>query len=247
VRIQIPDTFGKALGKWFWPVWLLATLAGFGIVAAQMVTGLGYTGQLGASVMPDKGLTVREDIRVGQTFVAERPSMDRVDVLLYGFRQRNTQPVMFELRLQGTEESLVNITFEASEVWGWRWKRFEFAPIADSEGKAYEFFLYSPTSRADDSISPSGVVGDVYGGGTVFYLGAPQGGDMAFRVYYDGVTTQEKLSVLGDRITEGRPWMLGDITFYILLAILYLLLVLRLFWYIAERGLRTNDKGGESS
>ena len=218
----------KRLGiarRWFWPAWLAVTLAGLIIVVIQMVDLVGYSGQLVASVMPIEKLAVAGDNLVGQTFVASRPGLERVDVLLYGFRRRNTQPVTFHLRRQGEETDLVSQTFSAAEVWGWRWKRFDFDPMPDSAGQAYVIFFYSPTSTPADSISPSGAPGDVYSQGTAFFLGVPAAGDITFKTYYAGVTLRDKLTALAGRLIEHKPGVWGNIYTYLLLGTVYLFLV----------------------
>ena len=218
----------KQIRRWFWPVWLLATLAGLGVIAFEMTDLLGYSGQLVGSVMPVEELAVAGQNRVGQTFVAAQDGLCRVDLLLYGFHRRNTQQVTFRLRSLGEERDLVRQFFVASEVWGWHWKTFDFPPIPDSGGKGYELSLDSSSSTPEDSISPSGIRGDVYARGTSFFLGVPADGDLAFKTFYSGVGLPEKLTTLATRITEHKPGPWAAIGFYVLLAGLYLGLVVAL-------------------
>ena len=218
----------KAARRWFWPMWLLATIVGLIVVVTQAVDLMGYSGQLVASIVPIKSLAVAGDNQVGQTFVAPAAGLERVDVLFFGFRRQNTQPITFHLRRQGEETDLVLKMFSASEVWGWRWKRFEFNPIPDSAAQAYVFFFDSPASTPADSIGLAGVRGDVYGQGTSFFLGVPADGDVAFKTFYAGVSLQSKLAMLADRLIAHKPGIWGDIRLYILLGAANLFLVVYL-------------------
>lgn len=226
----------KRIRRWFWPIWVLATLFGLSLVVFEMFDLLGYSGQLVGSVMPVEELAVAGPNRVGQTFVAARHGLCRVDLLLYGFRRHNTQQVIFHLRRQGEEKDLVRLFFSAAEVRGWRWKTFDFPPIPDSGGKGYELSVDSSSSTPEDSLSPSGIRGDVYPWGASFFLGVPADGDLAFKTFYAGVSLPDKVTALENRITAHKPGPWAATSLYLVLAGWNLTLAIGLGAHILFRG-----------
>jgi len=113
-------------------------------------------------------------------------------------------------------------------VWNQQWRKFEFPPIVDSAGKTYFFYLASPNSVTGNAISVGGATGDFYNDGVTYLAIGPAQGDLAFRTYYN-LSIREKLSLLGQRITENKPSIWGDLNFYLLLLALYGLIILRVF------------------
>ncbi|MCS7260476.1 MAG: hypothetical protein NZ765_06805, partial [Anaerolineae bacterium] len=99
----------------------------------------------------------------------------------------------------------------------------------DSEGQGYYFFFESPTAMPEDAITLGGVEGDLYPHGTAIINGHPARADAAFKTYYAGVTLHDKLSALAHKLTVGKPSLWGDVRFYVLLGVIYVLLVGRLF------------------
>ena len=220
----------KRLRKAFWIVWLLLTLLCLALIGLRTVSLLGHEGQLVNLIHPGPATALAGGLQLGQTFVAPRADLNRVDVLLYGYYRRNTQLVIFHLRKVGAEKDEVAITFNAGEVWGWLWKRFEFPPLTDSAGESYYFFLESPASTPQDSITVGGVEGDLYPNGGGFINGQPAFADAAFGTYYANVSLGEILSALTAAVTRAKPSFWGDIRFYALIGALYLLLVVGLMW-----------------
>lgn len=208
--------------------WLDLPLLMVLVVAVTGLSRLGYEGQFVNLLRPTDAAILVQGVELGQAFVAARDGLNRIDVLVYGHRRRNTQPVTFHLRREGAADDVVTQTFNAGEVWGWRWMSFRFDPLADSEGQAYIFFFDSPTSTPDDGITLGGVEGDLYPNGTGLINGQPVRADAAFMTYYAGVSWSEKVAALAGKLTGAKPSIWGDIRLYGLLGVIYLLLLLRL-------------------
>ncbi len=229
-------TVSKATG---W-VWLLLLLAGLGTVVVQALSALGGAGQLVNTFSPAPGTSLFGERRFGQTFVAVRSGLERVDLLLYG-SERKPGPIVFHLTPAGKDQDLVTITFNAEErwgwPWGWQWKEFTFAPLPDSAGQLYYFYLESPTSTPDNAISVGGIEGDAYLNGKAFINGNPVRADGAFRTFYADISVADKLSALAAGITENRPSVWGDIRSYALLAVIYLALMGGLGWHLFKLSL----------
>ncbi|MGC8879095.1 MAG: hypothetical protein ACP5R2_07720 [Anaerolineae bacterium] len=219
----------KTSKRWFWIFLPTFALAGLVLIVFQTLELMGFEGQPVNLIRLSPAINLANGTQIGQTFLAPRPGLYRIDVLLYGYFRRNTQPVTFHLRKINSQEDLMHISFSASEVWGWHWKSFVFDPLSDSEGQTYHFFFESPTSTPEDAITLGGVEGDLYPHGTGTVNGQPIRADAAFKTYYVGVTWSDKLTALAHKITAGKPSLWGDIRFYVLLGIIYMLLVARLF------------------
>ena len=217
----------------FWLALPLLTTAAFVVVVISSLDLVGYEGQFVNLLRPASAATLVGAVQMGQTFVAPRPGLSRIDVLLYGFHRRNTQAVAFHLREAGAQHDKVTSTFNAGEVWDWRWMSFDFGPLADSEGKAYYFYLDSATSTPEDGLTIGGVEGDLYPYGTAIVNGQPVFAEAAFKTFYANVSVGDKLSALAAKITASKPSIWGDVRLYVLLGLLYLLLMVRLLWRIA--------------
>jgi hypothetical protein len=219
----------STIRKVFWLVWSLLMVTGLLLILARTLALLGYEGQILNKISPNPTIALVSGMQLGQTFVAPRPELERIDVLMYGHRRHNTQPVTFHLRKQEADQDEVTLTLNASQVKGWRWQSFRFPPLSDSAGQAYYFFFDSATSTPDDALTLGGVEGDIYPDGTAVINGHPALADMAFRTYYSNVSLAEKLSTLATRITENKPSIWGDVRFYIFLSVAYVLISLLIF------------------
>jgi len=215
--------------KAFWLVWSLLMIAGLLLILTRALMVLGYEGQILNKIRPTPTIALVGGMQLGQTFVAPRDGLERIDVLMYGYRRHNTQPVTFHLRKHGADQDEVSFAFNASQVRGWCWQSFGFPTLAHSEGQTYYFYFDSPTSTPDDALTLGGVEGDVYPNGTAFINGHPTHADVAFKTYYANVSLAEKLSALAAKITENKPSIWGDVRFYVLVSVSYTLLLLLLF------------------
>jgi len=209
----------------FWLIWSLLMVAGLVLILARTLALLGYEGQILNKVSPTPTIALVGGMQLGQTFVAPRAGLERIDVLMYGYRRHNSQPVTFHLRKQAADQDEVTLTFSAGQVKGWRWQSFHFPPLADSAGQAYYFFFESSASTPDDALTLGGTEGDVYPNGTAAINGHPAAADAAFRTYYSNVSLAEKLSTLAVRITDNKPFIWGDVRFYAVLSVAYVLIL----------------------
>jgi hypothetical protein len=192
---------------------------------------LGYEGQLvnQYNYSSPEILEIKGDVTVGQTFVAPVDGLQRIDVALRTYDRKNTQDVTFYLKPSlDSPDILYQETFNASEIWDNEWRTFEFPPISDSAGKTFFFYFASPDSVRGDAITVGGGPGDFYNDGSAYLGPVPAQGDLAFRTYY-GLSSNEKLSMLAQRLVEDKPSIWGDIRFYLLLVGLYVLILLRIF------------------
>lgn len=218
----------KTSKRLFWILLPTFALAGLMLTVFQTLELMGFEGQPVNLIRLSPAVNLAGGTQLGQSFLAPRSGLYRIDVLLYGYLRRNTQPVTFHLRKINSQDDLVLIPFSSSEVWGWHWKSFVFDPLPDSEGQTYHFFFESAASTPEDTITLGGVEGDLYPHGMGTLNGQPIRADAAFKTYYVGVTWGDKLTTLAHKITAGKPSLWGDVRFYALLGGIYLLLIARL-------------------
>jgi hypothetical protein len=211
----------------------LVPLIGLALIIAQSLRLIGFEGQIFNHGTPTEIQEIKGDRIIGQTFVAPLPGLDRIDVLLFDRGHHNTQPVTFHLR-QGVDgsEDLLSISFNASEVRGESWHTFTFSAMPDSGGKAYYFYFSSPDSSTGNAIAVGGVEGNLYSRGTAYLYSTPTNADLAFRTYYSDITLSQKVEKLAERLTEHKPFVLGNIYFYVFLALVYVIFVTALSWQI---------------
>jgi hypothetical protein len=185
---------------------------------------------------------ITDDLVIGQTFEAPVDGLRRIDVVLRTYNRRNTHPVTFYLKPSiDSEDVIYQETFNASEVRNNQWRTFEFSPVLDSAGKSYYFYFESPDSVEGNAITVGGAQGgDFYNDGATYLTADYLGGDptivladVAFRTYY-GLSLKEKVSILGQRLVENKPFIWGDIRFYMFLAVLYVLILLGAFIELAK-------------
>lgn len=192
---------------------------------------LGYEGQLVNFYHHpiSDALEIKGDLAIGQTFLAPVDGLQRIDVVLRTYGRRNTHDVTFYLKQSlDSPDVIYQEPFNASEVRNNSWRTFEFPPIRDSEGRTYFFYFASPDSVQGDAITVGGGQGDYYNGGTAYLGPVPADADLAFRTYY-GLSPNEKLSILGQRLIENKPSVWGNIRFYMLLAGSYILILIIVF------------------
>ncbi len=209
---------------------LMLIIGGLTLILVTWLDNLGHAGQIvNYENLDMAGLEIKGDFILGQTFLAPRNGLHRIDVILRTYERRNMHDVTFYLKQSpDSPEILYQETFNAVTVGNNRWRRFEFPPIPDSAGKTYFFYLASPDSVAGDAISVGGATGDFYDDGITHLAVGPAQGDLAFRTYYN-LSPGEKLAMLGQRLVEDKSSIWGSINFYILLLALYILILLRIF------------------
>lgn len=169
----------------------------------------------------------------GQTFVASHPDLFRIEVVMSTYGRRNTHNVIFHLKEDvASQTDLVSITLNANDVRDEAWQSFSFPPMPDSAGKSFYFYLESPESEPGNAVTVMGREGNPYPGGQAFVSGQPVPGDMAFRVNY-AISWQQKIELVLEGLTANKPSIWGSRCFYILLAVLYVILLGALLWQIS--------------
>lgn len=187
---------------------------------------------------------------IGQSFVASRNRLNRLDLFLQTYSRQNTQYVSLKLRevpsdlsnlLEGVE--VFNTNFSAATIRDKSWHTFTFPKLSTSAGKTYLITLQSPDSIDGDAITIGGIQQDVYPPGLAFVYApdlsfsnlTPVSGDMMFRACYE-MTMLEKLQLLSEQITRSRPALWGNASFYGFNLLIYGLLLVTLFWRLAKLG-----------
>lgn len=126
---------------------------------------------------------IQGNIRIGQTFIAPRDNLARLDLMLGTHDRENNQDVFFELWNVTSREIIVKKTFNASTVMNNRYNSVEFLQIKNSERQKFRFNLSSPKSTLKDSISMWMNKKNIYQHGDYFLNNNISQGDLVFRVY----------------------------------------------------------------
>ncbi len=190
-------------------------------------------------------------LKVGQSFVASRPALCRVALLLARKGQTNRSTIVFHLR-EGAKATadLTTVTITASHLEDvttmvrrpYVYQSFSFSPIPDSAGKTFYFWVESPQSPADDPLLVRYQAGDVYPEGVMSIDGSAIDGDLAFRAYYTKGLFGN-VALLLERLVEHKPFPWSSKAFYVAIFIVYLVLFAGLVWHF--RPLRgTPEPGG---
>jgi hypothetical protein len=171
-------------------------------------------------------------VKVGQSFVASRPGLCRVALLLARQGRTNRSPVVFHLR-EGAEATvdLATVTIDALHLEDvttmvrrpYVYQSFSFPPVPDSAGKTFYFWVESPQSTADDPLLARHQAGDVYPEGRMSTDGSALGGDLAFKAYYTKGFLGNAALLL-ERLVEHRPFPWGNKAFYVAIFVVYLVL-----------------------
>jgi hypothetical protein len=186
-------------------------------------------------------------LKLGQSFVASRPGLCRVALLLARRGRANCSPVVFHLR-EGAEATLdlATVTINASRLEDvttmvrrpYVYQPFSFPPIPDSAGKTFYFWVESPQSLADDPLLVRYQAEDVYPEGAMSMDIAAINGDLAFKAYYKKGSLGNAALLL-ERLVEHRPLPWGNKAFYVAIFFVYLMLFAGLLQWI-----RSNKPGG---
>lgn len=177
---------------------------------------------------------------IGQSFVAPRDGLNRIDIFFQTYGRENTHDVTLRLLdippdtgnpLEGKE--VFNTTFNAATVSDQSWRTFTFLPLPDSAGKTFLITLQSPKSEDGNAITMGGIERNSYLPGTAYMGPVPLQADIAFRSCYQ-MSTIEKLQVLAGQMTGQRPGLWGNINFYWLSLLIYALLLLGFFWRLIK-------------
>lgn len=148
--------------------------------------------------------------RVGQTFIAKRNSLARIDIMLGTHDRNNDKDIIFILREKSPERKVKRrIIFNASTIINNLYYPLEFKPIQRSKGKEYYFILQSPESTFENSICAWTNTNNIYREGAFVYNNSPVRGDLIFRIYSKRpIFTELKRIVRHNNGIFGSLWLL---------------------------------------
>ena len=91
---------------------------------------------------------------IGQSFVAQRDDLHRIDVLVSTYSRRNTRDAVFHLKESvSASDDLATVHLNASLLADNSYARFVFEPQLGSRGKSFYFYVESPESVCGDAIA----------------------------------------------------------------------------------------------
>lgn len=182
----------------------------------------------------DQEFEVHSAHSVGQSFVSEAPNLYRLDVLL-ARQGANSHPVLLHLQEeQPVAADLVTAEVNASVLEDVSrairrprtYASFTFAPIPDSSGKRFFFYVASPSSRADQPLLVRLQSRDVYPDGAAYLDGAKASADLAFKAFYRSGAFGAATLLLS-RLSDEKPFPLSQSAFYVVAFLVYLFLFVR--------------------
>ena len=220
---------------------ILFTLVGLIVIIRSSINQLACEGQpINNNVDPTPAQQIFGERMIGQSFVAPRDRLNRVDIFFQTYHRANTQPVILRLLdvppdtdnpFHGSE--IFHATFSAAHVADQSWHTFNFPTQPDSAGKTYLITLQSPESEDGNAITVGGIERNSYLPGSAYSGFIPLTADITFRSCYQ-MTTIEKLQVLSAQITQNRPGVWGSPSFYWLNLVVYCLLLIGFFWLLIK-------------
>ena len=171
---------------------------------------------------------------LGQTFVASRDGINRVDVTLSVEHPIDRGTIDFqvmEVPWRQTREVIRPVAaLPAGKVGDFRpgtimarWYSFEFQPIPDSAGKQLYFSLESKDLPEANSVSLLMFFHNEYPSGEAYINGEPVNAHVVFRTYAEG-RLMDLIGTLAGNLTKDRPGLLGSSLTYAWLGLVYLLL-----------------------
>ncbi len=164
---------------------------------------------------------ITKSMQIGQTFVAERSNLSRIDILFATYKRENTEDILFHLRKKfGSNNDIVLYRFNPKFLEDNRYFSITFPEIPDSEGKVYYFYIESPTSYSGNAVTIWYLPNSSYTQGNLYINGMPSKGSLVFRPYYESNMT-EYLNTLLRRLEVNKPWFYNKYTF-ITLFIIYI-------------------------
>ncbi|MDY7079021.1 MAG: glycosyltransferase [Chloroflexota bacterium] len=141
---------------------------------------------------------------IGQSFVARRDNLHRVDVLVATYRRPNTRDVILHLRESPTASSdLATVQINASLIIDNSYARFTFEPQPGSRGKSYYFSVESPESATGDAIALWAYRQVDLPDARLYWNGRPRNGQLVFGLFY----LDDRVGEVGERpFSHGLGW-----------------------------------------
>lgn len=134
--------------------------------------------------------------RIGQSFVARRDNLHRIDLLVGTHGRRNTRDVTLHLKESpGAAGDLATASLNASLLVDMEYARFEFEPQPDSRDKSYYLWVESPESVSGDAITLWAYGRVDLPHANLYRNGRPVNGQLVMGLYY----LDQQLGEVGER------------------------------------------------
>ena len=215
---------------------------GLGIIGASLLDQIACEGQLfNNNEAPTVAQKLFGERVIGQSFVAPRDGLNRIDVMFLTYDRRPTPPVSLRLlELAGEPENplatgveVFHTTTATNAVQNHVWHQFDLPPIDTSGQKRYLIALTAPEASDAQAVTVGGIERNVYLPGTAFFGPTPVPADIAFRTCYE-MSAGERLSVLAEQVTRQRPGVFGHVGFYGTTLMIYGGLLGVFFWQLVK-------------
>ena len=126
----------------------------------------------------------------GQTFVCRDNNLYRIDLGTATYGRVNTNPVVFHLRSSPQAlTDILSVTLSGPDVQNERPTSILFAPLPDSRGETFYFYIESPGATPGNAVTVYASEHDRYPEGTAYRDGEPETGDLAFTAYARSIFT----------------------------------------------------------
>ena len=145
----------------------------------------------------------------GQSFTARRDGLAAVEVMVATYAaQLPGGDLSLHLRLSGSQKDIASVTIPANSIRDNSYVELQFAPIHDSRGKRFYFYLETHGIPAKYAITVWRSRTDIYSGGQFYTDRDPQDQDVCFRAldYSQDVSALENSLVMSNG--EGRLYLI---------------------------------------
>jgi hypothetical protein len=144
--------------------------------------------------------------RIGQSFVARRDNLHRIDVLISTHGRRNTRDVIFHLKESpSANDDLATVRLNTSLLANCSYACFVFEPQTASCGRSFYFSIESPESVRGDAIAPWAYRQVDLPEAKLYQNGRTTDGQLIFGTYY----LDDQLGAVGER---PFPYRFGQLT-----------------------------------
>ena len=180
-------------------------------------------------------------MKLGQTFVATRNGLSRIEVMMGTYGRVNTREVEFSLwELRPQKKLLRKVTFNASAVKNNLFNTFSFSPIRYSKSREFYFQFTSPSSTPEDSICVWLNMQNIYPKGKFFYneQRPNQQADIVFRAYAQRPIMGELGTIVqNNEGLMGKLWLLVGVLvlFEVIQIALFIILLNWFFSYLVKK------------
>jgi len=146
----------------------------------------------------------------GQSLVAERDNLYRIDLSTATFARVNSAPVIFYLKDNPLADTAIrSITLPGPEIQNDRPTSFVFEPIPNSAGKSFYFAIESPEATPGNAITVYASEYDQYPRGDAYRNTHIVNGDLVFTAYSrESYTFSSILRGTASRVAQDVPFFI---------------------------------------